>query len=44
MRYSKPEIVFLSSALAAVQSGSKTMVAPPDGQPKPTSGAYEADE
>ena len=44
MKYDKPEIHVLGSALAAVQSGGKGIQTPVDAQPHLTNGAYEADE
>jgi hypothetical protein len=47
MRYQKPELIVLDSALIAVQGKSKDNTHAPDlvmGRPKFSIGAYEADE
>jgi len=51
MNYTKPEIVFAGSALAAIQGTSQSkgthaadLYAMPLGFPNATAGAYEADE
>jgi hypothetical protein len=43
MKYEKPEVVVLGPATAAILSGNKSTLVPPDST-KPTIGAYEADE
>ena len=43
MKYAKPEIVEIGSALEAVQAGGKGVITPGDSS-KPTNNAYEADE
>lgn len=48
MRYEKPEVTVLAPAVSAIQSGDcKKNPGPHDsgcGTPRPTPGAYEADE
>jgi hypothetical protein len=44
MKYSKPEIVTLGSAISAVQSNGKPNAGSNDSVPKETIPAYEADE
>jgi hypothetical protein len=44
MRYQKPEVILLASAVDAIQSGDKGDVKNPDSLTTNTIGAYEADE
>jgi hypothetical protein len=44
MKYEKPEIIAVDSALVAVKSGMKGTNHPNDSYVQPTIGAYEADE
>ena len=43
MKYAKPEIVKIASALQSVQAGGKGVITPGDSS-RPTNNAYEADE
>lgn len=44
MNYTKPEVIQSGLAIALTQGVGKGMNTPPDGEPKPTNAAYEADE